>query len=201
MAEHQANRQGESREGPGLSRSRDRERGLAGRQYQDPFSMLESMFERMQREFFGSSLLGGLLPQSFTEGQRGAPRVPRMQVRDAGDAVVVTAELPGIDQKDVDVRIENDMLDLRADAQQEEETGGQKVESYVAFSRQMRLPENVDTERASAVFKNGMLTIRFPKRGTGASGRRIPISTESRSESSPPRASGAQPGSDPGRAA
>ena len=66
-----ADQQGRERTGESMVRSgREEERGLASRQYQDPFSFMDMMFDRMQRDFFGPSLLGSLLGPQPVEGRQ-----------------------------------------------------------------------------------------------------------------------------------
>jgi len=183
MANQQERRQEqeERRQGQGettMVRSDQGETGLASRQYQDSFSLLDAMFERMQRDFFGTSLFNTLLPTRSGNGGGGAPRLPRTQVRDTGDAVEVTAELPGIETEDVQIELQDDMLTIRGETTVEEERDGVKVERSVSFLRQLELPDGVDAEQARASYRNGVLSIRFPKRSQRENVRQIPISNE-----------------------
>ena len=183
MANQQERRQEqeERRQGQGqttMVRSDQGETGLASRQYQDSFSLLDAMFERMQRDFFGTSLFNTLLPTRSGNGGGGAPRLPRTQVRDTGDAVEVTAELPGIETEDVHIELQDDMLTIRGETTVEEERDGVKVERSVSFLRQLELPDGVDAEQARASYRNGVLSIRFPKRSQRENVRQIPISNE-----------------------
>src|SRR5437867_1241670 len=200
MANQQANqrdkREGqEKRQGQGettMARSGEGERGLASRQYQDPFSLLDAMFERMQRDLFGTSLFNALLPARAGDGERGAPRVPRVQMRDAGDAIELTAELPGLEPQDVQVELQDDVLTIRGETQMEEETDDARIERYISFFRQVELPDGVDVEQAEASYRNGMLSIRFPKRAQRENVRQIPITTQSGSAQSASTQSGDQ---------
>jgi HSP20 family protein len=176
-----ADQQGRERTGESMVRSgREEERGLASRQYQDPFSFMDMMFDRMQRDFFGPSLLGSLLGPQPVEGERGFVRVPRMQSRDTGDAIVVTAELPGLDPDDVQIELKQDTLTVRGESRREEESEGGRFERHVSFYRQARLPEDIDAEQAKASYDNGVLTIRFPKRAERQDVRQIPVTAASR---------------------
>ena len=176
-----ADQQGRERTGESMVRSgREEERGLASRQYQDPFAFMDMMFDRMQRDFFGPSLLGSLLGPQPVEGERGFVRVPRMQSRDNGDAIVVTAELPGLDPDDVQIELKQDTLTVRGESRREEESEGGRFERHVSFYRQARLPEDIDAEQAKASYDNGVLTIRFPKRAERQDVRQIPVTAASR---------------------
>ena len=166
-----------------MAREENRQRGetgMARRQYQDPFSLMDAMFERMQRDLFGPSFLSGLLParRHGEEGGEGALRVPRVDMHDTGDAIELTAELPGIDPKNVHVECEDDVVTIRGESSSEEQREGAQLRRRASFYRQIALPDGVDTEQGQASFRNGMLTLRFPRRAQRASARQIPISTE-----------------------
>ena len=74
------------------------------------------------------------------------------------------------------------MLVLQGETQAEEERGGERVERYISFYRQVRLPEDLEADRAEASYKNGALSIRFPKRAERNNVKQIPITTEQRGE-------------------
>jgi HSP20 family protein len=94
---------------------------------------------------------------------------PRVDVVDDGDALRVTAELPGMDSKDVEILLEDDYLVLRGEKKlevrgEDHEQGCYHVErSFGSFQRIIPLPDGVDADRAEASFENGTLTIRLPK--------------------------------------
>lgn len=94
---------------------------------------------------------------------------PRIDVVDGGDALRITAELPGMERKDVEVVLEDEYLVLRGEKKLvtkggDQEKGCYHVErAFGSFQRIIPLPEGVDTERAEAKFENGTLTIRIPK--------------------------------------
>jgi len=81
---------------------------------------------------------------------------------------VVTAEMPGVEPKDVDLRVENGTLTLRGERKLEREDQQEQYlrieRSYGTFSRMFSLPTTVDAERIKAEFKNGLLKITLPKR-------------------------------------
>ena len=178
MAE-QNKRQGERQQGESLARQGGGgERGLASRQYQDPFSAFEAMFDRMQRQFFGAPLFGSTLPFGGGGGGWGGEmqRVPRIEVEDTGDAMVLSAEMPGLKPEEIKVECEGDVLTLRGEKRQNEERDDTRTERYVSFYRQIRLPEELDTEGAQASYDHGVLNLRFPKRTQRTNAREIPVS-------------------------
>ena len=184
QSKRQSERSGEGQSGT-MARTGGGERGIATRQYQDPFSFFDSLFERMQRDFFGTSLLNALVPTMGGQGDGGTVvRVPRVNVRDTGDALELTAELPGVETKNVSVEIEDNVLTIGGEQEEREERGEMRSERYISFYRQIPLPDGIDTEQAQANFRNGMLTIKFPKAAERSSARRIPVSTEASEEQS-----------------
>lgn len=93
---------------------------------------------------------------------------PRMDVADKETEIVVSAELPGMDEEDVEVTLTADALTIKGEKKTEhEEKDGNAYRmerSYGQFSRTIPLPNHVvDQENATASFKNGVLTITLPK--------------------------------------
>lgn len=82
--------------------------------------------------------------------------------------IVLTAELPAMTREDIDVTVENNTLTLRGEKKLNREVNDEqyhRVErTYGAFSRSFSLPETVDVTRVSAEYKNGVLTVRLPRR-------------------------------------
>jgi HSP20 family protein len=158
----------------------------------DPMRMMATML----RDPFGSLTqldrwFGDFSPAAFE---------PRVDVADRGDAIVVTAELPGVDRKDVQLVLEDEYLVISGEKKlerEEEEQGVYRVErAFGAFQRVIPLPDGVDVERAEAKFDNGTLTIRFPKlQAAQGQGRRLDIAQSSPpSSSTSPSQGGARPG-------
>jgi HSP20 family protein len=92
---------------------------------------------------------------------------PRVDVAEPKDAIAVKAELPGVEQKDIAVSLTNGVLTIKgekAEAKEEKDTRYHRVErSYGAFSRMMmHLPASVDSSKATASFKDDILTITLP---------------------------------------
>lgn len=98
-------------------------------------------------------------------GQNGA--FPCTDMAETDSEVEVSIELPGIDEKDVDVAIANDVLTIRGEkkgSREEKRKGFYLAErSYGAFHRAIPLPPGVDGDKAKAEFKKGILTISLPK--------------------------------------
>jgi len=135
----------------------------------DPFGA----FSRLESWF------GDFSPESFE---------PRIDVADRGDAIEVSAELPGMDRKDVQVTVEEGYLLISGEKKLErrdQEDGVYHVErAFGTFQRAIPLPEGVDTSRCEANFENGTLTIRLPKSAQAGSGKRVEIGSRAPSQTS-----------------
>jgi HSP20 family protein len=103
---------------------------------------------------------------------------PSMDISETKDSVVVKIEVPGMNQKDIEVSLQENLLTIKGEKRQEKEEKDERYHrverSYGAFTRSARLPVGVDTSRASAAFKNGLLTVTMPKT-PAAKGTTIPI--------------------------
>ena len=97
------------------------------------------------------------------------------------DSVTIKAELPGVEAKDLDISVSGDVLTIKGEKRQEREEKDEHrhlVErSYGAFSRMVRLPAPVASDKAKASFKSGVLTITLPKTEE-AKRKAIPIKVE-----------------------
>ena len=93
--------------------------------------------------------------------------IPSVDVKEEDDQVIVAAELPGIDQKDIDVEVTQDSVRIagekRKDQKKEEKGYYRRETSYGAFERIIDLPAAVDEDKAEAEFSKGILTIKLPK--------------------------------------
>jgi HSP20 family protein len=93
---------------------------------------------------------------------------PAVDIQETENELVVTADLPGISEKDLDVRVENNTLTIRGERKQEQnvnEAGYLRVErAYGSFTRSFSLPNTVNTGAIKADYLNGVLTVKMPKR-------------------------------------
>jgi len=101
------------------------------------------------------------------------------EVEETGKEIMVRVEVPGMDKEDCQITIEGNMLYLSGEKRYERETHDSTYHvmerAYGSFQRAIPLPRNVDTNKAEANYKNGVLTIRLPKVG-GEKSRAIPVS-------------------------
>ena len=95
------------------------------------------------------------------------PWAPSVDVSETAKEVVVKAELPGMDPKDIDVSVRGDILSVAGERKQEKEEKGEnfhRIEStYGSFSRSIQLPAEVDAGKVDATYKDGVLKITLPK--------------------------------------
>jgi len=93
---------------------------------------------------------------------------PALDVSETEDAVVVTAEVPGIDPKDLDVSVTGGLLTVKGEKREEKEENDKRVHRvercYGSFTRTVDIPDVVDTTDISAECKDGILTIRLKKK-------------------------------------
>ena len=98
----------------------------------------------------------------------GGSWAPAVDIYEHEGNIVLTAELPGVDPKDVDIRVENNVLTLRGERKWSDEVQREsyhRVErAYGSFARSFTLPNVVDTEKIKADFEDGMLKLVLPKR-------------------------------------
>ena len=100
-------------------------------------------------------------------GRWGDGFVPRMDIKDEENEIIVSAELPGMDQKNIDVTVTRDSVRISGEKKcelGEKEKGFYRHEMFCgSFDRAIDLPAEVDENKAEAEFRNGVLTIKLPK--------------------------------------
>lgn len=104
---------------------------------------------------------------------------PRMNLADAGEKVVLTAEVPGLSEKDVNVAIEQDVLTISGERQVKVPEGysiHRQERGDFKFVRSLAMPCKVDAEKATASVRNGVLTVSLPK-APEAQPKRIEVRT------------------------
>jgi len=128
----------------------------------EPFRNLTSFQEQMNRLFEDAFLRGRPDDSALTAW------APAVDIYETQDELVVKADLPAVIEKDLDVRVENNMLTIRGERKFEREVSEDsylRVErAYGSFSRSFSLPNTVNTDAIKAEYRNGVLTVRMPKR-------------------------------------
>ena len=130
----------------------------------DPFKGMSSLHGCMTRMLDESARRTRQHEEEYVSGSW----IPNVDVRETKESLVLQAELPGVDPKEVQVSVENSVLSLKGARNFEKATEGEayhRVErTYGAFERSFTLPTNVDPDRIEAAYKYGILTLTLPKR-------------------------------------
>ena len=123
-------------------------------------------FDRIRREM-------DRLWDSFLEGrpmrraEDGREWLPSIDVSETKNELVIKAELPGLDPKDIDISMNNGYLTIKGEKKHEKEEKDENYhlieKSYGSFTRSVRLPREVQNDKITASFKNGVLRITLPK--------------------------------------
>ena len=127
----------------------------------EPFrglSTLQDQFNRLFNESF----------RTHSEESALTSWAPAVDIYETPNELVVKADLPDVNEKDIDVRVENNLLTIRGERKFEKSVSEEnflRVErTYGAFSRSFSLPNTVNPETIGAEYKNGVLTVTLPKR-------------------------------------
>jgi len=123
---------------------------------------MDSLFDNFLEDFGGRSFFpawsGGSALKSFN---------PKFDIAEAEDAWHITAEMPGMEQKDLDITLDNGALTIKGEKKQEKEEKHKEYflseRGYGLFQRSFALPEGTDPENIKAEFKNGILKLDLPK--------------------------------------
>lgn len=140
----------------------------------NPVTELNRFFERMQSDFEE-------VARSWSGESEFVSSSVRVDLEDRDDKFVLTAELPGFEKDDIDVRVTD--RTLRLEAEHAEETEEEEEGKYVrrerhraSVVRSISLPETVEADDISATFNNGVLTVQLPKSEPVTQGKQIEIS-------------------------
>ena len=100
--------------------------------------------------------------------RQGAFTVPELDLRENTNAIVVEAELPGVDEKDVSVTLANGMLTVKGEKKHEKEEKGENYclaeRSFGSFERSIRLPDTIEESKVEAKFDKGVLKVTAAKK-------------------------------------
>ena len=137
-------------------------------------SMLDDLPDRIRQMFDNNLAIEPFAESLFW--------IPPMEIVEKDDALVVTAELPGITARDVEVSIDDDVLSISGEKKEEKKEDDPKAKyhmwerRYGSFRRSFALPKTVDGEKIAAKFTDGVLTVTLPKTSKAkALGRKIPV--------------------------
>ena len=145
----------------------------------DPLGFFDDSFSVFNRLFDINRSLGRARGLQTQRGPELALWVPAVEVNYREGNLVVSAELPGLTENDVDVQIVNDMLVIqgeRRDEREEEQGGARRTEiRYGRFYRAIPVPAGAQTDDARAEFHNGILRVTIPVPQPQGNVRQIPV--------------------------
>jgi len=127
----------------------------------DPVNLLQRRMNHLFDDFFSSQL-------SDPWGRFGNEFAPQIDISESGEELRISAELPGLDEKDVEVTLADNILTLKGEKKEEhvedKDDFYHSERSYGYFERAVQLPDGADTENAKAKFRKGVLEIAIPKK-------------------------------------
>lgn len=144
-----------------------------------PFFGIQRDMNRLFDDFFR-----GLDVAPLSAAREGLNRfIPSLDIRESDKEIHIQVELPGMDEKDVEVMLTDNTLTLKGEKKEEKEDKGNDYyhmeRSYGAFQRVIPLPEGIDAKKAEAKFRKGILSISLPKtEPTTAKAKKIEIKAE-----------------------
>ena len=123
-------------------------------------SRLRREMDRLWDEFFG--------PGRRAFRPLGAEWAPAVDVSETADQVVIKAEVPGVEAKDIDISLSGDVLTIKGEKKSEREEKKENYHlverSYGSFTRSLRMPAAVEADKIEANYKQGVLTVTCPKK-------------------------------------
>lgn len=135
-------------------------RSLVPWRKEEPFMSLQKAMNELFEDFVGEPKLTPLAQERFGW-------LPSIDVAEDDKEFKITAELPGMEQKDIDVYLANQQLTIKGDKKEEHEEKRRnyyrRERVYGAFHRVVPLPVEIDATKVAATFKNGVLVITLPK--------------------------------------
>lgn len=137
-----------------------------------PFENLRREVDRLFEDFDGglwrSPFRRSLFDiEPFRRAEVAFGAIPAVDVTETDKAYEITAELPGMDEKNIDVKLANGVLTIKGEKQDEKEEKQKdyyvRERSYGSFERSFQVPDGVDADKIEANFKKGVLTLSLPK--------------------------------------
>jgi HSP20 family protein len=128
----------------------------------EPFGDLGDIQGEIQR-LFGHRLV----PAPWLATKNGGQWLPKVDITEEKDRIIVKADLPGLKQEDIGVEVSEGVLTIKGERKHEAETKDAKTyrveRSYGSFLRSFSLPDGVDAAKVNAAYKNGVLEVTLPK--------------------------------------
>ena len=129
----------------------------------NPFQEFENLLERYNQGGGRRLSRGSESEMSFADW------APSVDIEEAEDKYVIKADLPGVDKKDIDVKLENGVLSIRGEKNVEKESGKdtrhhRRERFHGSFARSFTLPDAVQGDAVDASYRDGVLTLHIPKK-------------------------------------
>ncbi len=137
----------------------------------EPLERLRREMDRLFDDFTGGFWRGSPFDMApFRRAEATFRTMPAVDVAETDKAYEITAELPGLDEKNVEVRLANGVLSIKGEKQEEKEEKEEKEKDYYrcersfgSFERSFQVPDDVEENKIEASFKNGILSVTLPK--------------------------------------
>ncbi len=145
--------------------------------YADPFAAMRAEMDRVFDSFLGRGF--GQMPSLF-RGDAGGMISPNIDVKETPTELVIEAELPGLEEKDVSATLNAGVLTLKGEKKSERDEQKDNYHlmerSYGSFQRSFQVGDAIDPEKVQATFEKGVLKVTLPKKADATKAeRRIPI--------------------------
>jgi HSP20 family protein len=122
-------------------------------------------FERMRRDM--DRLWDSFFERGTLRGEEAGEWLPSLDVAETKNEIVVKAEVPGLEPKDIDISLSDGLLTIKGEKKQEREEKEENYHlverTYGSFTRSIRLPKEVQSDKINASYKNGILKVVLPK--------------------------------------
>ena len=146
------------------------------RENDHPFYSLQHRMNSLFDDFFSGL---DIAPRGFSSRSFGG-FIPSVDVKESDKDFTIRAELPGVEEKDIEVTLTNDAVTIKGEKKEEKEDKGKNYyymeRSYGSFNRVIPLAVETEANKAQASFKNGVLNITIPKSASAkAKGTKVPI--------------------------
>ena len=137
-------------------------------------------FERMRSEM--DRLWNSFFERGTLRGEAGGEWLPSLDVAETKNEIVVKAEVPGLEPKNIDISLSDGLLTIKGEKKQEREEKEENYHlverRYGTFTRSIRIPNEVQSDKINASYKNGVLKIVLPK-SEGPKKKEVKIKVES----------------------
>ncbi len=125
---------------------------------------MDRLFDDFARGFWGGSLFA---PSAHRRAESAFAGMPAVDVAETDKGYEITAELPGMEEKNIEVKLANGVLSIKGEKQEQtvekDKNYYRRERSFGSFERSFHVPENVNAEKIEATFKNGVLSVTLPK--------------------------------------